>query len=188
MNRTKIASAVGEVVRGKTRDVAYSFRMGAGFPGDVNRAHPFSIEPAQLNAANPPTAYGLAVFANPSDNTVRGAAAGDTGATVIYGAAVRPYPTQQMSGGPNASIGAATLNTAQPLDVLRFGYMMVKCTNGTPRKGDPVYVWVAATSGNDVQGSFRTSASSGNTAAITNAFFNGPADANGICEIEIIRK
>ena len=34
--------------RQKTRDVAFTFRMGAGFAGDVNRTHPASIEPVMI--------------------------------------------------------------------------------------------------------------------------------------------
>ena len=85
----------------------------------------------------------------------------------------------------NSTLGASALNAQQPLDVLRMGYMMVQVSNGTPRKGDPVFIWVAATAGANVQGSVRTSASAGNTAAITNAFFNGPADASGVAEIVV---
>lgn len=159
--------------------------MGAGFPGDVNRMHPAWIEPCQQNAANPVAAPGLVCVVDPATNTVRGAASGDTGITTIYGIAVRSFPTQQTSGGPNATLGASALNAQQPLDVLRAGYIMAQVTSGTPRKGDPVFVWVAATAGNNVQGSVRTSASAGNTAAITNAFFNGPTDANGVAEIVV---
>lgn len=185
---TRTALAVGEVIRGKARDVAYGFRMGAGFAGDVNRAHPFWIEPAQQNATNPVPAPGLACVVDPATNTVRSVLATDTAITTVYGFSVRSFPTQQTSGGPNASLGASALNAQQPLDVLRAGYMMAQVSNGTPRKGDPVFIWVAATSGSNVQGSVRTSASAGNTAAITNAYFNGPADASGVAEIVVIMK
>lgn len=186
--KTQTAMAVGEVVRAKARDVAYTYRMGAGFPGDVNRAHPFSIEPTLMSSAAPVAEYGLAVVIDPANNRVRAVAPGDTGITSIYGVAVRPFPTQQMTGGPNSALEAAPVNTAQPLDVMRWGYVMVKVTNGTPRKGDPAFVWVAATSGANIQGSFRTSASSGNTAALANAYFNGPADASGVAELVVFMR
>lgn len=185
MKKTLISMAVGAVIRAKVRDVAYAYRMGAGFPGDVNRAHPFSIEPAKMSTTNPLTAYGHAVIVDPANNEVRRALSTDTGVTKLYGIAVRPFPTQQMTGGPDAALGAASVNTGQPLDVLRFGYIMAK-VNGTPRKGDPAFLWVAASSGNDTQGSFRTTASAGNTAALTNVYFNGPADANGVAELIIV--
>lgn len=185
---TRTAMAVGEVIRGKARDVAYGFRMGAGFPGDVNRFHPAWIEPCQQNSTNPVPAPGLACVVDPATNTVRSVLSTDTAITTIHGMSVRAFPTQQTSGGTTAALGASALNSQQPLDVLRAGYGMVQVSNGTPRKGDPAFVWVAATSGSNVQGSFRTSASAGNTAALTNVFFNGPADANGVAEIVVILK
>ena len=188
IKKTRTALAVGQVVRGKARDVAYGFRMGAGFPGDVNRMHPAWIEPCQQSSANPVAAPGLACVVDPTTNTVRNVLPGDTGITTIYGMSVRAFPTQQTSGGPNAALGVSALNAQQPLDVLRSGYIMAQVSNGTPRKGDPVFIWVAATAGSNVQGSVRTSASAGNTAAITNAFFNGPADASGVAEIVVIMK
>lgn len=183
--KTQTAMAVGEVVRAKARDVAYTYRMGAGFPGDVNRAHPFSIEPTLLSTAVPVAAYGLGVVVDPANNRVRGVQPGDTGITRLYGVAVRPFPTQQTTGGMNSALGDAPVNTTQPLDVLRFGYFMAR-VNGTARKGDPAFLWCAASAGSDVQGGFRTTASAGNTAALTNVFFNGPADASGVAELVIV--
>ena len=50
---------------GYTKDafdpMAFQFRMGAGFFGDVNRTHPFTVEPGLMDPTNPPTAYGQAV-------------------------------------------------------------------------------------------------------------------------------
>lgn len=173
--------------RSMTHDAAIKYRMDGGFPGDVNRTHPASIVPAQMDGTTPVRRYGDPVLFG--TNTIRGFVAGDTAVTKIKGALVRPYPTQQTSGGMSASIGAASpggANTVQ--DYLEDGFIWVKVDNiaaGAPSKGSAVFVWCAATAGNDIQGGFRCAASAGNTAAIANAEFNGPADANGVAEIRI---
>lgn len=170
--------------RFKTRDVAFGYRMGAGFPGDVNRKHPASIEPCLVYATQPPKLFGGAVLASGSNNAVRQPQAGDTSVTTIYGVLVRPYPYQPDAASAYGAvdIGAAVPPVTGECDVLRGGYIMTKCV-GTPNKGSPCYLWVAADSGSHKQGYFETSASAGNTVLLTNAQFNGPPDANGNVEI-----
>jgi len=174
------------IVRARTCDVAFLYRMGAGFPGDVNRMHPASILPGLINTTTPPRRYGDPVFVNTADSTLRGAAAGDTDTpTVAYGFAVRPYPTQQMSGGMGATIGAATPPTSGVADFLRSGLIISKLPPGVAvTKGGPVYVWFAATSGNNIQGGL-VGADSASAYLISNAKFNGPADADGNVEVEV---
>ena len=46
------------LMRSSTRDVAFTYRMGAGFPGDINRTQPFSAVPSLINTTTPPRAYG----------------------------------------------------------------------------------------------------------------------------------
>lgn len=172
--------------RMKTRDVAFAFRMGAGFPGDVNRSHPASIEPCMNDVQTPVTLFGQPVLCDTTDQSVRPFAAGDASDTVPagYGISVRPYPFQQASASNfgEASIGAAPV-PAGAIDVLRAGYIMGKLNTGTAAKGAPVYVWCAATSGSHIQGGLETAASSGNTVQLKNATFNGKADAQGNVEI-----
>ena len=170
--------------RAFTKDVAFAFRMGSGFPGDVNRAHPMNIEPALINVANPPAAYGNAVLLDTATNSVRNVASGDTGVTRIYGMAVRPYPTQQAAASNfgAAAIGAAAPPAAGVMDVLRDGYGIVRVF-GSPTKDGAVFVWVAASSGGHIQGALEAAATGGSTAAIANARFNGPPDANGFTEV-----
>lgn len=174
--------------RMKTRDVAFTFRMGAGFEGDVNRTHPASIEPALINAAAPPTAYGQPVLVDATSHGVRPFVAGDQSNTVAagYGMTVRPYPTQQSSA---SNFGEATLGSAVPpatgvIDVLRAGYIMAKLpAGGTPVKGGLVYVWAAASTGLHVQGTIEAAYSAGNTTQLLNATFNGSPDASGVVEV-----
>lgn len=187
MKLTQTAAAARKIVRAKTRDVAFQFRMGTGFPGDVNRFHPASIEPNQNNATNPLDVYGNAVVVNSADNTVRKILTSDSAITTIYGIGVRPYPTQTMTGGPNAAFGVGSVNVNQPLDVLRSGYFFskVNTSGGTPAKDGTVYLWVAASTGTHVLGGFEAAASGGNTVALTNVFFNGPTGSDGVGELFI---
>lgn len=172
--------------RMKTRDAAFQFRMGAGFPGDVNRTHPASIEPSLIDSSAPPTAYGQPVLVDPTTQGVRPFASGDTAVTAAYGVTVRPYPIQQSSASNfgAAAFGAATPPASGAIDVLRAGYIMGTVPAGqAPVKGGAVYVWCAASSGSHVQGGFEASSSAGNTAALADATFNGSPDANGNVEI-----
>lgn len=175
--------------RSATRDISYGFRAPGGIPGDVNRSHPVEIEPAGPNVTNPPDLYGCALLVDTATNTVRKMLAGDTAITRIYGILARAYPVQQSSG---ANYGAATIGSAAPptnqaLDVCKEGYIMAR-VNGSPTKDGAVFVWVAASSGNHIQGTFEAAATGGSTAAITNARFNGPPDASGNVEIIVYKQ
>lgn len=179
--------------RAITHDVAFGFRMGGGFPGDVNRMHPASIVPGLLDPTNNFLGYGqVALFGDGTtgaNNTYRALVAADGSATAIKAAGliVRPYPTQQMAATSlNAPIGSAVPPTSGIADFLHAGFMIVKMKAGTTvKKGGAVHVWVAATSGANIQGEFAAAASTTNTVTLANARYTGPADANGNVEIEI---
>lgn len=172
--------------RSKTRDVAFTYRMGAGFPGDINRTHPAEVEAAVV-ASVPPTAYGQPVLIENASQGIRPFQAGDVAVIMPWGFTVRPFPTQQQSGGMTASLGAATPPTSGVMDVMRQGLMMTQLNDiaATPKKGDPVFVWCAATAGVHKQGGIEVIASGGNTAALDpNKFqFNGTPDSAGVVEI-----
>jgi hypothetical protein len=167
--------------------VAFQFRMGAGFAGDVNRTHPASIEPALNDATNPVAFAGSAAIVNTSANSVRTPLAGDTALTDIWGVLVRAYPLQQSTSTlayAQANFGSIAPGTVQPVDVLRSGYILVP-VNGTVTKGGAVFIWVAASSGAHVQGGFESAATGGSTMALTTGrcYWNGPADSSGIAEL-----
>jgi hypothetical protein len=157
--------------------------MGAGNIGSVNRYHPASIEAAPISGTVPP-AIGLACVIDATSKLLRLVQAGDTALTDIYGVLVRPWPFQQ---GTTANFsGAVAFGTTNAVsaqfgvwDVLRSGYIIVPIV-GTPGKGDPVYVWCAASTGSHIQGGFEQNASGGNTMALTSlkTTFQGPPDAN----------
>lgn len=174
--------------RMKTKDVAFQFRMGAGFPGDVNRTHPASIEPVLNSKTSPLGTFGQPVLLDASGNA-RPFTTSDQSNTVAngYGVAVRPYPFQQSAATNfgQADFGVATV-PAGVVDILREGYIIVKIPAGeTPKKGDPVYVWAAATAGNKTQGYFTSVYTAGSTTQFRKAVFNGSPDADGNVEISI---
>jgi hypothetical protein len=167
--------------------VAYAYRMPvATAPGEVNRAHPNSIEPTACSPTTPPTAFGQAVVVDAANQGVRPVQAGDSALTDVYGFTVRPYPYQAGSSGlyGAAPLGAAAPALNQPMDVMRMGYMIVSVV-GSPKKGQPVFVWCAASGGGHVQGGCEAAASAGNTIALGNSktTFNGTPDATGLVEI-----
>jgi hypothetical protein len=179
----------GAIVRAKTRDIAFAYRMGAGFPGDINRTQPFSAYPGLINTSvQVPRAYGDPVLVDTATNSLRGYVAADQNATAAatYGFIVRPTPMQQASGGMSASIGAASPPASGVADFLRLGCIMAKLPAGVAvTKGGTVFVWCTATAGNNIQGQLVGAASAGNTIPLTNARFIGPADASGNVEVEV---
>ena len=177
------------VGRHRVGDVAFTYRMGAGFSGDVNRTHPFSVEPFQIDptTANLFSFYGQAgVPSSTVPNTIRAVKAGDNALTTIYGILARPFPTQQMSGGLSSPFGAQVPPSSGIADILRWGYIMVQL-NGQPTKGAVVNVWAAAANAGDLPGQLTTSATGGSIIALTQGAtsFNGPPDASGIGEVYI---
>lgn len=176
--------------RFRTTDTAIPFRMGAGFPGDVNRGHPASIEPCQLDLAAPLSGYGLPVLVDAATNTVRPITAADQALTEIWGVAVRPYPIQQATTTQNygaAPYGGAGVPVQQPIDILRGGYVFVTVV-GAPAKGGAVHIWAAASGGGHTLGGFETNASGGNTMDLSSAYsYNSPPDTNGVCELILSR-
>lgn len=178
----------GKKIRARTTDVAFTYRMGAGFAGEVNRTHPFSVVPSLQDGTSPVKLYGHPVLYSSANNSARGFVAGDTAVTKIDGIVVRPYPTQNYSNtafGAAVSFGAGAPNTSGILDILESGFIMANVVGTAPTKKGAVYIWCAASTGNHIQGGFETAASAGNTAAITNAFFTGGVDANGVAEIRV---
>ena len=180
----KTLKTIGQKIRAMTMDVAYLYGVGSLLAGTVARAHPFEVEAGRINVALPPQSYGCAVLASGANNDLKGVTTTDTGVTRLYGVSVLPYPTSQVTGGMGSGFGVATPPATGVMDVLRSGVIAVRVA-GTVKKDDPAFVWVAASTGNHVQGTFENSASAGNTAAITNARFAGPADANGIAELHV---
>jgi hypothetical protein len=174
----------------RTHDAAFTFRMPTGFPGDISRAVQSGIaEPCLVDLNAPPTAYGQAVVVDPTTQGVRPIVAGDAALTAIYGVTVRPFPIQQASATNYGAVGLGGVQappSSQPIDVLRFGYILVTLQNfavNNSLKGGAVYIWYAASAGNHVQGGFEAAATGGSTLLLADANFNGPAGADGVVEL-----
>ncbi|RJL71648.1 structural cement protein Gp24 [Acinetobacter radioresistens] len=152
---------------------AFLYRMPSGIAGDVSRKSHSTIEAHDTVAGF--TGFGIFGKMN-ADGKFAPLAAGDTAADV-YGLIVRSYPTQSASNGLGAAVPVKGFN-----DVLRRGYMTVKCNAGTSKTGGKVYVRIAA--GNDAKpvGGIEAVADGDNTIAV-NAIFMHAADASGNVEI-----
>lgn len=187
--RRKLIAAPAVIHRGRayTRDIAFTYRMPAGFAGDVNRTHPASIEPGLPDATNPPQYYGQAVVIDATSHNVRALGVVDDSAlTDIWGVAVRPYPIQQSTGGMSSAFGNSVPPPTQPIDILKSGYIMVPVSNaGVPVKGGAVWVWAKPANAGHVQGGFETATAVGSIALPINYQWNGGPDANGVAEIII---
>lgn len=174
------------VGRMRTADIAFQGRMGAGFPGDVNRTHPVAIEPCLIDEDDPAEGYGIPVLVDAVTQGVRQFVAGDASANAVrpWGFTVRPYP-QQVEAATNygaQDFGSAIPPVAGIIDVMKLGYIMA-VVNGAPVKGGQVYVWCAAAAGAHVQGGLEAAADVGNTAPLENCYFNGIPDAAGVVEV-----
>lgn len=173
----------------KTRDVAFQYRMGAGFAGTVNTSHPATIRGFLKDPTNPPTFFGQAVAINPASNGVRSYVAGDsTTPTTVFGVIVRPFPFLGSTPPTGAYAGTAFGTGQLPdgaVDVLLSGFIMVSVV-GSPTNGSACYIWDAVSSPPHVQSGWEASAPGSNGFAVTNPLstqFASPPDANGIAEL-----
>lgn len=190
-NILALAAALACADRAMTNDVAIKYRMDAGMPGDITRTHTVEVEAVQIDETTSiPLFYGAALTdEHGTNNKIRGLGTGDAALTSLYGFLVRPFPTQQTSGGMTSTLGSAVPPVGGIQDCLREGSMIVKvnATTTITKKG-PVYVWVAVNSGAHVQGQLESAAAGGSTAGpLTNVWFNGPPDANGNVEIQVVK-
>ena len=189
-----IPSGIRGVPRGRwrTHDIAYFYSMPIGKAGTVSRAHPAPvIEPGIIDSAAVPPQFGLAVILDPATRTVRVPVTADA-VTQIYGILFAPFPFQADSATNYGAvgIGATPVPGSGACDIGRAGYFLVP-VNGSPRKGDPLYVWIAATAAPHIQGGFEAVAAGTSTigplgfAANTNWSFDGGADAFGVGSIAL---
>lgn len=157
--------------------VAYAYRMPKGIPGNLSRTGtPTIIEAQPYDPSLPFSAYGLP-----------GKIAGgqfvpiSTSTDVVYGFLVRPFPIT----GANASdpLGTSVPPLKGLADVLRLGYIQVKCNAGTPALGGTVYVRYANGATGTPVGGIEATSVSGSNVAIPNCQFQDAADSGGNVEI-----
>lgn len=152
---------------------AFLYRMPSGIAGDVSRKSHSTIE-AHMTVAGF-ASFGL--FGKMDANgKIAPLAAGDTVANV-YGLIVRSYPTQSATNALGIAVPVVGFN-----DVLRRGYMTVKCNAGTAKKGGKVFVRIATGSEAKPIGGIEAVADAANTIEV-NAIFMHAADASGNVEI-----
>lgn len=171
---------------------AFTFRAGAGFPGEVTRQENSIIEPVVLNASFAPTFYGQPMTVDQSAGNagiVRPFTTGDTAANnPIYGILVRSFPQSQATAsnfGNTPLGGAGVPPTSGPASLLVSGYIAVQVPIGQTLavKNGLVYIWVAASSGAHIQGGFEAVTSGSTITMLGTTRFNGAQDANGIIEL-----
>lgn len=160
--------------------VAFSYRMPAGIPGDVNRIAAATIEAQNITPSGTtlaPTAYGVPILIDATTGNARMFGASDT---AVYGLLARPFPTTSSQD----PLATSTPPTAGPCDVLVRGYMTVILQGSTAAaKAGTVYLYTSTTgTAHPVVGGFEAATSSG-AIALPRAYFMGPADSNGIVEV-----
>ncbi|WP_336818102.1 structural cement protein Gp24 [Cedecea sp. MMO-103] len=154
------------------------YRMSAGIAGAISRSQDLTVEPQILDATKPFAAYGL------GGKIVGGKfvpiEAADA-VTVMVGIFVRPYPTASQ---PDKirQVGSG-YNFAG--DNLKRGYVTVNIGSDASSVAltAPVYMRVATPTNASPLGAFLAAADGENTVQITNAYFNGPGDADGNIEL-----
>ena len=152
---------------------SFLYRMPSGIAGDVSRKSHSTIEAHQTGVGF----AGFGLFGKfDATGKIVPLGAGDT-AESIYGLIVRSYPTQSATNALGVAVPSAGFN-----DVLRRGYMTVKCNAGTAKAGGKVYTRITA--GTDVKplGGIEAVADGENTIEV-NAIFMHAADASGNVEI-----
>ena len=152
---------------------AFLYRMPSGIAGDVSRKSHSTIEAHDTVSGF--TGFGLFGKLD-SNGKFAPLVAADTAANV-YGLVVRSYPTQSASNGLGAAVPVIGFN-----DVLRRGYMTVKCNAGTAKTGGKVFVRVDAGTELKPIGGIEAVADAANTIEV-NAIFMHAADASGNVEI-----
>ncbi|EPD6720383.1 structural cement protein Gp24 [Acinetobacter baumannii] len=151
---------------------AYLYRMPSGIPSDISRKAHSTVE-AHILKGN----FGaFGIFGKLTADGIVPLEAADTD---VYGLIVRSYPTQSALNG----IGAAVPQSGIVNDIMRRGYMTVKCNAGTAKKAGKVYVRVATGTELKPIGGIEAVADGVNTIEIKNAMFMHDADAQGNVEI-----
>ncbi|MGS2677718.1 structural cement protein Gp24 [Citrobacter freundii] len=159
-------------------DNTFLYRMPAGIAGAISRPQDLTVEPQTLDSAKAFAAYGLAgKFSAGKFVPIEEA---DT-AAVVVGIYVRPYPAASQPDKVR-QIGTG-YNFAG--DCMKRGYVTVNlgADASAVMLGGAVYMRVATPSDTSPLGAFLAAADGENTVQITNAFFNGPGDANGNIEL-----
>ncbi|KAI0681476.1 structural cement protein Gp24 [Acinetobacter pittii] len=151
---------------------SFLYRMPSGIPGDISRKAHSTVE-AHIAKGS------FGAFGIFGKLTALGFAPLEAADTDVYGLVVRSYPTQSALNG----IGAAVPQSGIVHDIMRRGYMTVKCNAGTAKTAGKVYVRVATATELKPIGGIEAIADGANTIELKNAMFMHDADAQGNVEI-----
>ncbi len=141
---------------------AYLYSAPAGIPGDISRTDETNVEPAKLVALS-------SVYAQAFGQAMRYVTGGIQQFTAsltkadFAGVLVREVPA--ISGSTNQSFTDNIPNPTAIQGLAVRGYVMVKCTAGTPTRGGTVYVRTVAATDRPI-GSFEADSDSGNSFAL----------------------
>ncbi len=153
---------------------AFLYRMPSGIAGDVSRKSHSTTE-AHMTSGNF-GAFGIFGKIDPSKGHFVPL---ETAEDQIYGLIVRSYPTQSAQN----SLGKALPQMGIIHDVLRRGYMTVKCNAGNAKKANKVFIRVATATELKPMGGIEAAADGTNTVELKSAMFMHDADAQGNVEI-----
>lgn len=154
------------------------YRMSSGIAGAISRSQDLTVEPHVLDSTKPFAAYGLG--GKIADGKFVPVESGDT-ATVLAGIFVRPYPTASQPDKVR-QIGSGFNFTG---DNLKRGYVTVNIGGDASAVALNALVYMRVDNPTDASplGAFLAAADGENTVQITNAYFNGPGDADGNIEL-----
>ena len=162
--------------------VAFTYSMPCGIPGSYNRVGAGNTTEAEMMMpTQPPTFYGQALVMDPVAAQVRPPNALDGATPKFHGIYVRPYPTHSTQD----ALGVDTPPTQGVADVMRRGYILVRLMSGTAVKGQPVGVGLPGDATTPIGGisGLPIGATIAALGDPLTTYFNGPADAQGNCEI-----
>ena len=154
--------------------------MPHGFAGSYARQPDMIVNTRPAGGAIP---FGLAltydddknvvVFGNATNNTFLGVAGKEIKSALTY---------------LDQSVGAYA--QGEPVSVFMRGSINVKCQRSTPSLGGAVYVRTAENESYPgcVVGGFEAEADSGKTQMLGDVQWGGPADANGIAELVLLKR
>ncbi|WP_336037184.1 structural cement protein Gp24 [Acinetobacter pittii] len=151
---------------------SFLYRMPSGIPGDISRKAHSTVE-AHIAKGS------FGAFGIFGKLTALGFVPLEAADTDVYGLVARSYPTQSALNG----IGAAVPQSGIVHDIMRRGYMTVKCNAGTAKTAGKVYVRVATATELKPIGGIEAIADGANTIELKNAMFMHDADAQGNVEI-----
>ncbi|HFZ0487773.1 TPA: hypothetical protein ACIJOS_004589 [Citrobacter koseri] len=154
------------------------YRMSSGIAGAISRPQDLTVEPHVLDSTKPFAAYGLG--GKIAEGKFVPVESGDT-ATVLAGIFVRPYPTASQPDKVR-QIGSGFNFTG---DNLKRGYVTVNIGGDASAVALNALVYMRVDNPTDSSplGAFLAAADGENTVQITNAYFNGPGDADGNIEL-----